>query len=167
MSDLLRLMNSFDRNLSVPWFSIYKMWIMPAPLPGVLGRKFINFLKRSSTSRNSTTGDPMKKFESLAIREAKRRVHEGALDQAVSNTDGVSITVWSKGKPPQIQEDVKSRMHFPNLKDLIFQPQPYLFVILTCTMRNVPIVCPAVLNSFDSRCRQRQQTLPRCPSLRG
>lgn len=69
------------------------MWIMPTPLPGVLGRKLINFLKRSSTSGNSATRDPMKKFGILAIQEAKSRVRKGVQDQTVSNADGVSIIV--------------------------------------------------------------------------
>lgn len=77
MSDLAKLIDTFDLNLSVPQFSIYKMQIMPTPLTGVLGRKLINFLKHSSMSRNSTTGDPVKKFIILAIQESASSVHEG------------------------------------------------------------------------------------------
>ena len=73
-------------------------------------------------SRNSTTGDPVKKFIILAIQEGTSSVHKGVQGQAASNTGSVSVTMRLKGKSSPIQTDVKSRMHFPNLKDLICHP---------------------------------------------
>lgn len=89
---------------------------MPTPLTGGLGRELINFLKRSSASRKSSTGDPVKKSIILAKQKGASGAH------VVSNTGSISVTMALKGKSSQIHKDVTSRMHSPNLKGLIFQP---------------------------------------------